>query len=143
MEATIENTAALETPGAGKSVSILGVPLSYGQSKGGVHLGPAAIRVANAAERIAKLGYGVNDRGDLEIHRGHSLPGFDEKLKYLPEVHDACSRLANEIERIVDSGEFPITIGGDHSIAIGSLAGVVKAIRKRDERLGLIYFDAH
>ena len=132
-----------ELPGAGKTVSILGVPLSYGQSKGGVHLGPSAIRVANAAERIGQLGYEVNDRGDLPIERGHSLPGFGEKLKYLSEIHEACSRLANEVERIVDAGEFPITIGGDHSIAIGSLTGVVKAIRKRDERLGLIYFDAH
>src|SRR5580765_1246181 len=132
-----------ELPGTGRTVSILGVPLSYGQSKGGVHLGPAAIRVAGADERIAKLGYEVNDRGDLPIERGHSLPGFDEKLKYLPEIYEGCVRLAKEVESIVDAGEFPITIGGDHSIAIGSLAGVVKAFRKRDERLGLIYLDAH
>lgn len=138
-----ETTANPELPGAGRTVSILGVPLSYGQSKGGVHLGPAAIRVAGAAERIAKLGYEVNDRGDLQIQRGHSLPGFDDKLKYLPEIYEACSRLAQEIESAVDAGEFPITIGGDHSIAIGSLAGVVKAFRKRNERLGVIYFDAH
>jgi len=141
----MEQTAVAnpELPGTGRTVSILGVPLSYGQSKGGVHLGPAAIRVAGAAERIAKLGYEVSDRGDLPIQRGHSLPGFNEKLRYLPEIHDACVRLADETESIVDAGEFPITIGGDHSIAIGSLAGVVKAFRKRNERLGLIYFDAH
>lgn len=132
-----------DLPGAGKAVAILGVPLSYGQSKGGVHLGPAAIRVAGLAQRIASLGYEVNDRGDLPIERSHSLPGFDEKLKYLNEIYDACERLANETEAIVDAGELPITIGGDHSIAIGSLAGVVKGFRKRDQRLGLIYFDAH
>ena len=115
----------LEMPGAGKAVSILGVPLSYGQSKGGVHLGPAAIRVAGLAQRISNLGYEVNDRGDLEIERSHSLPGFDEKLKYLTEIHDACERLTTQVEQIVDDGELPITIGGDHSIAIGSLSGVV------------------
>ena len=130
-------------PGAGKAVAILGVPLSYGQSKGGVHLGPAAIRVAGLAQRIGSLGYEVNDRGDLPIERSHSLPGFDEKLKYLNEIYEACERLANQTEAIVDAGELPITIGGDHSIAIGSLAGVVKGFRKRDQRLGLIYFDAH
>jgi len=133
----------LEMPGVGKQLSILGVPLSFGQSKGGVHLGPAAIRVAGLAQRISNLGYEVNDRGDLPIERSHSLPGFDEKLKYLTEIHDACERLANEVERIVDAGELPLTIGGDHSIAIGSLSGVVKSFRKRDQRLGLIYLDAH
>jgi arginase len=132
-----------DRPGAGKAVAILGVPLSYGQSKGGVHLGPAAIRVAGLAQRIASLGYEVNDRGDLPIERSHSLPGFDEKLKYLNEIYEACERLANQTEAIVDAEELPITIGGDHSIAIGSLAGVVKGFRKRDQRLGLIYFDAH
>lgn len=141
----MENTKSVsgDIPGAGKAVAILGVPLSYGQSKGGVHLGPAAIRVAGLAQRIASLGYEVNDRGDLPIGRSHSLPGFDEKLKYLNEIYEACERLANQTEAIVDAGELPITIGGDHSIAIGSLAGVVKGFRKRDQRLGLIYFDAH
>ncbi len=135
--------ANLEMPGVGKPVAILGVPLSYGQSKGGVHLGPAAIRVAGLAQRISSLGCEVNDRGDLPIERSHSLPGFDEKLKYLTEIHDACERLAAETEKISDAGELPITIGGDHSIAIGSLTGVVKSFRKKDQRLGLVYLDAH
>jgi len=133
----------LEVPGVGKPVSLLGVPLSYGQSKGGVHLGPAAIRVAGLAQRISSLGYEVNDRGDLPIERSHSLPGFDEKLKYLTEIHDACERLTTQVEEFVDAGDFLITIGGDHSIAIGSLSGVVKSFRKRDQRVGLIYLDAH
>src|SRR2546425_13086061 len=135
--------AGNDQPGAGKAVAILGVPLSYGQSKGGVHLGPSAMRVAGLAERVSSLGYEVNDCGDLPIERSHSLPGFDEKLKYLNEIYAACERLAVETEKIVDASALPITIGGDHSIAIGSLAGVVKAFRKRDQRLGLIYFDAH
>src|SRR6478672_8791150 len=133
----------LEMPGVGQPVSLLGVPLSYGQSKGGVHLGPAAIRVAGLAQRISSLGYEVNDRGDLPIERSHSLPGFDEKLKYLTEIHDACERLTTQVEEFVDAGDLLITIGGDHSIAIGSLSGVVKSFRKRDQRLGLIYLDAH
>src|SRR5215471_21839687 len=114
MENTIENNGEIDTPGAGKAVSILGVPLSYGQSKGGVHLGPAAIRVAGLAQRISSLGYEVNDRGDLPIERSHSLPGFDEKLKYLTEIHDACERLTIQVEEMADAGELPVTIGGDH-----------------------------
>jgi arginase len=109
----------------------------------GVDLGPGAIRVAGLTDRIAKLGYEVEDLGDLPFKRPHSLPAVNEKVKYLTEIHAACERLASEVEAIADGGKLPITIGGDHSIAIGSLAGVVKAFRKRDERLGLVYFDAH
>src|SRR5712692_6066994 len=129
--------------GAGKRVSILGVPLSFGQSMAGVDLGPSAMRVAGLIKRIKKLGYEVKDLDDLEIEEPQSVPAPGDNLKYLAEIHEACERLALEVEKIVDADELPITIGGDHSIAIGSLAGVVKAYRKRDERLGLIYFDAH
>jgi arginase len=132
-----------DLPGAGKSVSILGVPLSFGQSMAGVDLGPGAMRVAGLAQRIAILGYEVEDLGDLPIERPRSVPAAGEKTKYLSEIHKACENLAAEVEKISDAGRLPITIGGDHSIAIGSLAGVVKSFRKRDERLGLIYFDAH
>lgn len=124
-------------------MSLLGVPLSFGQSMAGVDLGPGAIRVAGLTDRIAKLGYEVEDLGDLRLERPRSLPAAGEKLKYLSEIHAACERLAAEVEAIADAGKLPLTIGGDHSIAIGSLAGVVKTFRKRDERLGLVYFDAH
>ena len=130
-------------PGAGKNISILGVPLGFGQSMAGVDLGPSAIRVAGIVERIAKLGYEVHDLDDLEIERPRSHPAPGEKLKYLPEIHDACERVAVDVERVVDGGELPITIGGDHSIAIGSIAGVFKAFRARNQTVGLIYFDAH
>src|SRR5262244_659077 len=111
MESVIEKSRELDSglPGAGKAVGILGVPLSYGQSKGGVHLGPAAIRVAGLAQRISHLGYEVNDRGDMQIERSHSLPGFDEKLKYLNEIYEASQRLADQTEKIIDSSELPIT----------------------------------
>lgn len=132
-----------DLPGAGKTVSVLGVPLSFGQSMAGVDMGPSAIRVAGLAKRVAKLGYEVNDLGDLRIERPHSYPREGEKLKYLTEVHAACSQLANQTEEIVKAGELPITIGGDHSIAIGSLTGVAKKFRDSGETLGLIYFDAH
>ncbi|MDX6446991.1 MAG: arginase [Blastocatellia bacterium] len=132
-----------DLPGAGKSVSILGVPLSFGQSMAGVDLGPGAMRVAGLAQRIARLGYEVEDLGDLPIERPRSLPAAGEKTKYLHEIHKACESLASEVEKITDAAKLPITIGGDHSIAIGSLSGVVKSFRKSDQRLGLIYFDAH
>lgn len=140
---SIQNENIRDLPGAGKSVSILGVPLSFGQSMAGVDLGPGAMRVAGLAQRIAKLGYEVEDLGDLPIERPRSIPAAGEKTKYLAEIHKACEDLSDAVGKITDAGKLPITIGGDHSIAIGSLAGVVRSFRKRDERLGLIYFDAH
>lgn len=117
--------------------------MSFGQSMAGVDLGPGAMRVAGLTNRIANLGYDVEDLGDLPVERPRSTPAAGEKLKYLGEIQVACERLASKVEEITDAGKLPITIGGDHSIAIGSLAGVVKTFRKRDQRLGLIYFDAH
>src|SRR5712675_2671944 len=77
-------------PGEGKSVTILGVPLSFGQSMAGVDLGPGAIRVAGLARRIEKLGYRVEDLGDLPLERPRTLPAAGEKVKYLKEIHTAC-----------------------------------------------------
>jgi arginase len=132
-----------QLPGAGKTVGIFGVPLAFGQGMLGVELGPAATRVAGLAPAIAKLGYEVNDRGDLRVERPRTYPREGERLKYLNEVFATCSALALETEAIVDAGELPLTIGGDHSIAIGSLSGIAKAYRKRNQPLGLIYLDAH
>src|SRR5260370_3582036 len=130
-------------PGAGKRVSILGLPLSFGQGLAGVDLGPSAMRVAGIADRIAELGYEVRDLDDLEFARPRKRPAPAEKLKYLVEIQAACERIAIELEKIVEAAEMPITIGGDHSIAIRSLACVAKAFRKRDETLAVCSFDSH
>ena len=106
---TQENNRDL--PGAGKSVSILGVPLSFGQSMAGVDLGPGAMRVAGLVQRIAMLGYEVEDLGDLPIERPRSVPAAGEKTKYLAEIHKACEHLAEEVAKIADAGKLPITIG--------------------------------
>src|SRR5437588_12335479 len=89
-------------PGAGKSVSILGVPLSFGQSMAGVDLGPGAMRVAGLANRIATLGYEVEDLGDMPIERPRTVPSAGAKTKYLDEIHTACERLESEVEKITD-----------------------------------------
>ena len=130
-------------PGQGKRISILGVPLGFGASMAGVDMGPSAVRVAGLAHRIAALGYEVRDLGDLHVQRPTSLPGFDEKLKYLTEIHAVCRELASRIYDVFKADEFPIILGGDHSIAIGSFAGAARYFRERNQSLGLIYFDAH
>ena len=126
-----------------RAVSILGVPLGYGASMAGVDIGPAALRVARLNQRIARLGYSVDDRGDLRLQRPQSFPEEGEKLKYVREITDACEQLAREVEDILMSESFPLVLGGDHSIAIGSFAGAAAHYRKLDKTLGLIWFDAH
>ena len=126
-----------------KPISILGVPLGYGGSMAGVDMGPAALRVARLNERINNLGYSVRDLGDLRLDRPHVIPEPQDKLKYVNEIRSACEQLARNVEEIMEAGEFPIILGGDHSIAIGSFAGMSAYYRKRNETLGLIWFDAH
>jgi arginase len=126
-----------------KSLSILGVPLGYGASMAGVDIGPAALRVARLNQRIARLGYSVHDLGDMRLERPTALAELDEKLKYVREISNACEQLAVEVEGILNSGQLPLIVGGDHSIAIGSFAGASSYYKKQGKTLGLIWFDAH
>lgn len=119
------------------------MPLGYGASMAGVDMGPAALRVARLHQRIARLGYSVRDLGDLRLERPQAFPEPNEKLKYVREISNACEQLAREVEAILDAGQLPLVLGGDHSIAIGSFGGAVSFFRKREETLGLIWFDAH
>lgn len=126
-----------------KAVTILGVPLGYGASMAGVDIGPAALRVARLTQRIARLDYAVRDLGDMRLERPQAFPEDTDKLKYVHEISNACEQLAGEVEAILQANEFPIVLGGDHSIAVGSFAGAANYFRKREETLGLIWFDAH
>lgn len=126
-----------------RPVSILGVPLCYGADMAGVELGPAVLRVAGINQRIARLGYGVRDLGDLGLGHAQAPGEPHDRLKHLREIASACERLAIEVNKVLAAGEFPIVLGGDHSIAIGSIAGVASYCRERHETLGLIWFDAH
>jgi arginase len=126
-----------------KAVDILGVPLAYGASMAGVELGPAALRVARLKRRIAQLGFVVRDLGDIEVEQSQANPEPSDKLHYLREISAACAELAQKVEGILAAGELPLVLGGDHSIAIGSLSGFAAYCRSRNETPGLIWFDAH
>ena len=128
---------------AKKGVGVIGVPLAYGASMAGVELGPAALRVARLNRRIAQLGYKVRDLGDLEVEEEQAAPDPGDKLKHLREISSACEELAQKAEEVLTKGELPLILGGDHSIAIGSISGFASFCRKREEKPGLIWFDAH
>lgn len=126
-----------------KAVGILGVPLAYGASMAGVELGPAALRVARLNRRIAQLGYEVRDLGDVHVEESQTTPDPADKLKHLREISAACEDLAQKVEGVLTAGGLPLILGGDHSIAIGSISGFAAYCRQRNETAGLIWFDAH
>jgi arginase len=124
-------------------VSVLGAPLGFGAGTAGVDLGPAAMRVARLTPRLAQLGYEVRDMGDLRFEPPRQTAQPQDKAKYLAEIAAGCETIAAEVEKILRAGEFPIVLGGDHSIAAGSVAGVAKVARERGGEIGLVWFDAH
>jgi arginase len=130
-------------PGEGRRVSVIGAPLGFACGMPGVDLGPAAMRIDRKSTRIAQLGYEVRDLGDLRIERPRSSTPANEKARFLDEVAAACELIAAEVRKTVGQGELPVILGGDHSVAIGSLAGVVAAAPEPSRPVGLIWFDAH
>ncbi len=132
-----------QLPGVGKRVSIIGVPCGFGASIAGVDLGPAAMRVAHLRQRIAQLGYEVRDLGDLRLDSPTGPPLPQATAKYLDELTAANTLLAADVKKVLEGGELPVILGGDHSIAIGSVSGVTSFYKQRGETVGLIWFDAH
>ncbi|MGF9966256.1 arginase [Bacillus rhizoplanae] len=121
-----------------KEVSIVGVPMDLGQTRRGVDMGASAIRYAGVVERIQNIGYNVEDLGDICIEREFQI-NENEKLKNLEQVVKVCNELASKVDTIIEKKSFPLVLGGDHSIAIGTLAGVAKHYKN----LGVIWYDAH
>lgn len=121
-----------------KSVAIIGVPSDYGQRRRGVDMGPSAIRYAGVVERLQALGYKVQDHGDIQVEKILAKHSQDEKLLNLDEVVELSTKLAQKVENAVNENSIPLVLGGDHSIAIGTLAGLAKY-----DNLGVIWFDAH
>jgi arginase len=123
---------------AARPVAILGAPLDFGAGRRGVDMGPSAIRVANLRDRLTALGLDVEDLGNIEAPQQESVPQGDPKTKYLDPIAATCRKLAARVAKAAGAGRFPIVLGGDHSIAAGTISGMAK---KR--RLGVIWIDAH
>lgn len=126
-----------------KPVAVIGVPLDLGGNRRGVDMGPSALRVAGVTEAIRKLGYDVQDTGDIDVPLPEECDIGDPKKKYAEDIEDVCQDLCARVVRVMKEGRIPISLGGDHSIAMGSIAGVSKHFRETNQRLGLIWFDAH
>lgn len=122
-----------------KTISVIGVPMDLGQGRRGVDMGPSAIRYAGLKERIQRLGYTVKDQGNINVPTAEAHDIDNDSLKYLPEVVQVSQDLSHKVAEVIAKDHFPIILGGDHSIAIGSIAGLAS----HHKNLGVIWFDAH
>jgi arginase len=126
-----------------KKVKIIGVPMDLGAGRRGVDMGPSAIRIAGLNQAITFIGCEVTDAGNVHVAPPEAVVQTHTRARYLPEITAASEELAGMVEAALDDGAVPVVLGGDHSIAIGSVAGVAAHYRKRRGRIGIIWLDAH
>ncbi len=126
-----------------QKIKIIGVPLDLGQERRGVDMGPSALRVAGLNEQLKNLGFQVEDAGNLAAPIREMHPDGDIHAKYLKQIADTCRRHAQWVVRTLEEGWMPLVLGGDHSIAIGTVAGVSEFYRRQGKKAGLIWIDAH
>ena len=124
-------------------IAVIGAPLDLGQDRRGVDMGPSAFRVASLDKKLKALGYDVEDMGNVPVDQQENTPEGPRHAKYLPQIAAACERLGNMVANALDDGKAPLVLGGDHSVAIGTVAGVAKHFKKKRQKIGLIWVDAH
>jgi len=126
-----------------QNVSIIGFPMDLGADRRGVDMGPSALRIAGLQTKLEALGYKVEDNGDIKIEIMERQKIKNPKLKYLDEIIKTSKLLAEKVEKVLEKGDFPVCLGGDHSMALGTISGIASFCKKRKLRLGVIWIDAH
>jgi arginase len=124
-------------------IAIIGVPLDMGADRRGVDMGPSAVRVACLNSKLTALGFAVDDLGNVEVTQPETQPEGSPRAKYLSQITDTCTRLATMVDQAMGRGETPLVLGGDHSIAVGTVAGVSINQQRQQKKIGLIWIDAH
>lgn len=126
-----------------EKIAVIGFPMDLGSGRRGVDMGPSALRIAGIEDKLRNLGYDVEDLGDIFIEIMEKQEIGDPKLRYLKEVLKTSQTLAETVEEILNNGNFPLCIGGDHSMALGTIAGIAAHCRKENKSFGVIWIDAH
>lgn len=142
------NPIERDFPGKGKTIGMLGVPLGFGAGEKGSDLGVTAVKMADfrglsLIEHIEELGYTVKDYGDVDVIKPEKIADKSDKLKYHKEIIATSENSAAAVKKILQAGEFPLLIGGDHSTAAGTFSGISSYFHDQNEEIGLIWFDAH
>jgi arginase len=126
-----------------EKIRIIGVPMDLGANRRGVDMGPSALRVAGLQSRLKQLGRQVEDEGNVPVPQAEEQPYGEKKARYLDEISQTCKGLAEMVRKTLDEDIFPLVLGGDHSIAIGTVAGAAAHFHKSGKRIGVIWLDAH
>ena len=126
-----------------KKIQVIGVPLDLGQSRRGVDMGPSAVRVAGLEARLESLGHVVDDAGNVAVAMPEMKQEGDPAAKYLKEITATCSKSAELVVKALEAGKIPLILGGDHSLAAGSVSGVAEFYRRQGKTIGLLWIDAH
>lgn len=124
-------------------INVLGVPMDLGSGRRGVDMGPSAIRIAGLNERLRELGNRVVDEGDLDIKNMEEIRVGEMKARYLKEIARASKVLSGKVEKFMMRGHFPLVLGGDHSIAVGTISGIAAFCKRKRKKLGILWIDAH
>jgi arginase len=125
-------------------IAIIGAPLDLGQGRRGVDMGPSAVRVAGLGRRLTELGYMVSDLGNIPVAQAESLANAGPSTaKYVEQIAESCGTLARLVTSSMKDGSVPLILGGDHSIAAGTVAGVAGFFRRSNQKIGLLWIDAH
>src|SRR3954470_9468365 len=127
---------------AAKRIRIMGVPLDLGQSRRGVDMGPSAMRVAGLEARLEELGHVVEDGGNVSVAIPEQKKVGDPSAKYLKEITATCTKHAELVLKTLEADMVPLVLGGDHSVAAGTVAGVAEFYRNQNQKIGLIWIDA-
>src|SRR6201987_3735335 len=126
-----------------RKITVIGVPLDLGQSRRGVDMGPSAVRVAGLEARLEALGHIVEDAGNIAVAIAEQKKEGDPHAKYLKEITATCTKHAELVVKTLEAGKVPVVLGGDHSVASGTVAGVAEFYHRQHQRIGLIWIDAH
>ncbi|NNF16713.1 MAG: arginase [Gammaproteobacteria bacterium] len=126
-----------------RPIQIIGVPLDLGASRRGTDAGPSALRIAGLGKGLRKMGYEVSMESDISVPAMETRVAKNDSARFKSEILDVCTRLAQTTYKTLTEGRIPLVIGGDHSIAMGTVAGVSSYYKEQGENIGLIWFDAH
>nr|WP_241810415.1 arginase [Enterovibrio norvegicus] len=134
----------MEQQGVAKSIQIIGVPLDLGASRRGTDGGPSAVRIAGLGEQLKKMGYRISQEVDVTVPSMESRPTeTGSTMRFRSEILQVCRDLALVTRDALTKGHVPLIVGGDHSIAMGSISGIADYYQQQNQNIGLVWFDAH
>src|SRR5579859_4292973 len=126
-----------------RHIRVIGVPLDLGQSRRGVDMGPSAVRVAGLEAHLEALGHVVTDGGNIGVAIAETKSPGAQSAKYLKEIRETCVKVGDMVIKTLEEGSTPVILGGDHSVAAGSVSGLSEFYRRKGQKIGLIWIDAH